>query len=169
MGFLPDTIKGLFREWLYTLKQEKRADIDEELDGVTKMICEIELPIGKEFYKISVPYGEIAAFERHTSQVTFMCMLEVKNGRYRYTLTDFYTNRRMIRGEAKSEGPSNLIHWQRLNSLKKEREETKRKSEIEEYNAQIAFEEASYQAEYDAIQTIIKGIRELSKLLDTNF
>lgn len=168
-GLSADTIKGLFREWLYTLKQEKRADIDEELDGVTKMVCEIELPIGKEFYKISVPYGEIAAFERHTSQVTFMCMLEVKNGRYRYTLTDFYTNRRMIRGEAKSEGPSNLIHWQRLNSLKKEREETKRKSEIEEYNAQIAFEEASYQAEYDAIQTIIKGIRELSKLLDTNF
>lgn len=168
-GLSADTIKGLFREWLYTLKQEQRADIDEELDGVTKMVCEIELPIGKEFYKMSVPYGEIATFERHTSQVTFICTIEIRNGRYRYTLTDFCTNRRMIRGEAKSEGPSNLIHWQRLNSLKKEREETKRKSEIEEYNNQIAFEEVSYQAEYDAIQMVIKGIRELPKLLDVDF
>ena len=75
----------------------------------------------------------------------------------------------MIRGEAKSEGPSNLIHWQRLNSLKKERAETKKKSEIEEYDHQIAFEEASYQAEYDAVQMVIKGIRELSKLLDVDF
>ena len=75
-GLSADTIKGLFREWLYTLKQEQRADIDEELDGVTKMVCEIELPIGKEFYKMSVPYGEIATFERHTSQVTFISIWE---------------------------------------------------------------------------------------------
>ena len=108
-GLSADTIKGLFREWLYTLKQEKRADIEEELDGITKMVYEIELPIGKEFYKISALYGDIATFERHTSQVTFNCTIEIKNGRYRYTLTDFYTNRRMIRGEAKSEGHLTLF------------------------------------------------------------
>lgn len=129
----------------------------------SNITCDVEMNVGKELFE--VPYAGM--MERHVSQISFKVLVEVKEGRFRYTLTDFYTNRRTIHGEAKSEGPSNLIHWQRVNSLTNERDEYdyrhKRKSKrvkqnLKEWDDQIAKEIKSYEGEYDAVQSFISDL-----------
>ena len=121
---------------------------------------DVEMNVGKEL--VEMPYAGM--MERHVSQISFKVHVEVKDGRFRYTLTKFYTNRRTIHGEGKSEGPSNLIHWQRVNSLTKERdaydrEHPRKTSRVEgnlkEFDDQIAKEIKSYEGEYDAVHSFI--------------
>ena len=138
----------------------------------SNITCDVEMNVGKELFE--VPYAGM--MERHVSQISFKVLIELKDGRFRYTLTDFYTNRRSIHGGAKSEGPSNLIHWQRVNSLTKERDEyeadniedknsRKQKKvqgfmdDMKEFNDQIAKEIKSYEDEFDAVQSFISGLK----------
>lgn len=137
----------------------------------SNITCDVEMNVGKELFE--VPYAGM--MERHVSQISFKVLVEVKEGRFRYTLTDFYTNRRTIHGAAKSEGPSNLIHWQRVNSLTKERDEyeedniddkySKKQRKVQDFNDnmkafddQIAKEIRSYEGEFDAVQSFISGL-----------
>lgn len=164
-GISKDSITMFVTEFL---KQEDTKDgISVSTPTITSVNnsinCDVEMNVGKEL--VEMPYAGL--MERHVSQISFKVLVEVREGRFRYTLTDFYTNRRNIHGAAKSEGPSNLIHWQRVNSLTKERNEYDsdhpRKSQrvldnLQEWDEQIQKEISSYIGEYDAVQSFINDL-----------
>lgn len=120
-GISKDSITMFVTEFLKN--EDKKDGISVSTPTVTtvnnRINCDVEMNVGREI--VEMPYAGL--MERHVSQISFKVLIEVREGRFRYTLTDFYTNRRNIHGAAKSEGPSNLIHWQRVNSLTKERNE----------------------------------------------
>lgn len=116
----------------------------------------VQLPVGKDVY--TTPVG---AFSRDISKVKFKLTIEVKEKRFRYTLTDFYTHRRMIRGEALSEGQSNILHFQRYSALLKERKAYSKKStklaqeNMAKKDKEIIKEKAQYEAEYKSVLLFI--------------
>ena len=162
-----DTIFGLAKEFIYDVGKRYKADCKIELEGVTKLACHVKMPIGKEYFSFGVfSPDNIATFERAHSEVSFDMLIEIRKGKYRYTLNNFFTQRRRIPGEGKSDGPSNMIHWQRINSLKKEMPSQGKRRE--EQQRIIKDEEITYQAEYNAVQEVIKGVKEFT-VIDEDF
>lgn len=131
----------------------------------------IQLNIGKQSWGIEYWGTPLFIFKRDASHVKFRCIVEARNGKYKYSLVDFETNRNTIRGEAKNDGQPNIIHWQRVNSLTKEKDFYASKHDIKkrevkevlfDFNSQIAYEACLYQAEYDATIKFEKGLKNLN-------
>lgn len=153
-----DTIMGLAKEFMYDIGKQYEADCKIELEGVRKLACRVKIPVGKEFFSI----GRLASWERSKSEIAFDLVIEIREGKYRYTLSNFFTQRRRIPGEGKSDGQPNIIHWQRVNSLTKET--PKKGKKREEYLRMIEDEKISYQAEYAAVQTVIAGLKTFTEI-----
>ena len=116
-------------------------------------------------YDVNIASGRVRAstdiisWERDRSTLRCHVKIEFKDGKYRYTVNPYETNRQTIRGESKSDGRPNEIHWQRVNSLTKERSQYKPgKKKYNEYTEQINEEIDCYQAEYKALQTFLNLI-----------
>lgn len=131
----------------------------------------IQLNIGRQLWGIEYFGSPLFAFRRDASRVKFKCIIEARNGKYKYSLVDFETNRNTIRGEAKNDGQPNVIHWQRVNSLTKEKnayaskndpQKRKVKETLFDFNSQIAYEACLYQAEYDATKRFEDGLKNLN-------
>lgn len=131
----------------------------------------VQLEVGKQNWGIEYFGSPLFVLQRDASHVKFKCVIEAKPGRYKYTLFDFETNRNTLRGEAKNDGDPNIIHWQRVNSLTKERDQyiaghdgqnRKTKEKIYDYNAQIAYETSLYIAEYSSFRRIVDGLAKLA-------
>lgn len=86
-----------------------------------------------------------AKYYRDRSRIRCHVALEFKEGRYRYTVNPYETNRLNLRGKAKCDGTPNEIHWQRVNSLNKRWD-----SHI------IDYENETYKAEYEAVINLVK-------------
>lgn len=130
----------------------------------------IQLNVGKQAWGVEFWGTPLFALYRDASHVKFKCIIEARTGKYKYSLIDFETNRNTIRGEAKNDGQPNVIHWQRINSLTKERDAyasthdiSKRsvKEILFDFNSQIAYEACLYQAEYDATKRFEEGLKKL--------
>lgn len=100
-----------------------------------------------------------ASWMRDISTVRSHVKIEFKEGRYRYTVVLYETNRQTIRGEAKSDGKPNIIHWQRVNSLTKERDNYRKGSKkYNEFDAQIKLENEWYHMEFNAVQRFLERL-----------
>lgn len=152
--FSADTVLGLAREYLYTIEKKYNAKISDRFEGVTKVACDVELPVGIKF--INAAWAGMIA--KAAAIVKFNLVIDIRPGKYRYTLTNFTTDRWRIPGEGKDNGPSNMIHWQRVNSLQKELDHAKKKDK-EEYVQMIEKEKASYEAEYKTVIDFIEGLK----------
>lgn len=103
---------------------------------------------------------------KSATKVKFILSIEAIQGKFKYSLTDFETNRNTIKGEAKNDGQPNVIHWQRVNSLIKERDlykaenpdNRKTKEVIYDYNAQINYENYLYGNEFFMIDQFSKSL-----------
>lgn len=127
----------------------------------------IQLNIGKQMWGVEYWGSPLFVFARDASHVKFKCIIEARNGKFKYSLVDFETNRNTIRGAAKNDGQPNVIHWQRVNSLTKEKKEYAAKNDTNkrkvkevlfDFNSQIAYEACLYQAEYDATRRFEEGL-----------
>ena len=152
---------GLAREYLYTLEKKYNARISDRFEGVTKVACDVELPVGTKY--IDASWAGIIA--KAASTVNFNLVIDIRPGKYRYTLTNFVTDRWRIPGEGKDKGQSNMIHWQRVNSLQKELEKA-RKKDKEELVTMIEKEKASYEGEYKAVMDFIEGLKTFAIIND---
>lgn len=128
----------------------------------------IQLNIGKQMWGIEYFSSPLFVRLKDASHVKFKCIIEARSGKYKYTLMNFETNRNTIRGEAKNDGQPNVIHWQRINSLTKERNafvathDIKKRSvkeDLFDFNSQIAYEATLYRAEYEAVKSFEYGLR----------
>ena len=161
-NFSADTIMGLAKEFLYSISKKYNASTSDEMEGITKLACDIELKVGKKYISVGVmgSNNNIGTWEKAASTISFNLMIEIRDKKYRYTLSNFVTDRYRIPGDGKDQGPSNLIHWQRVNSLTKEM--PKRGSKRIEYENMLYLEKALYQAEYNAVQDVINGLENLT-------
>lgn len=135
----------------------------------------IQMNIGKQSWGFELWGSPLFNRVRDASHVKFKCIIETRQGKYKYTLFEFETNRNTIQGEAKNDGQPNVLHWQRVNSLIKEREKfvssnnVNRRSNKEilfDFNSQIAYEACLYQAEYDATMMFVDGLKKLNAIED---
>lgn len=163
--YCSDTIMGLAKEFIYDITKRYDAKTKNNLEGITKVACDMELKVGKNYLSLNIGGIDIGTWERAASTIRFNLMIEVRNHKYRYTLSDFYTERRRIHGAAKEQGLSNMIHWQRVNSLTKEINSA-RKSEKQEKQDQLELEKAQYQAEFNAVSDVINGLKNFAEIKD---
>ena len=159
--FPADTVLGLAREYLYTIEKKYKAKVSDRFEGITKVACDVELPVGTKF--VSAPYA--GTWAKAASTISFNLVIDIRPGKYRYTLSNFITDRWRIPGEGKDNGQSNLIHWQRVNSLNKDLNRA-RKKEAQELEGMIEKEKASYQSEYDAVMKFIDGLTSFAQIND---
>lgn len=152
--FSSETLFGLVREFLYHIEKKYKADISDSFEGITKVACDIELPVGIKF--INASWAGI--IKKPKATVKFNMVIDIRPGRYRYTLSNFWTDRWRIRGEGKDNGPSNMIHWQRVNSLKKELKRSPNK-ENSRCKLMIEAEEESYKSEYATVMNFIEDLK----------
>ncbi len=134
-------------------------------------IYNVQLEVGKQSWGIEYFGSPLFVLQRDASHVKFKCVIEAKQGRYKYSMFDFETNRNTIQGEAKNDGDPNILHWQRVNSLAKERDQYKAthdaqkrqtKEKIYDYDTQIAYETSLYYAEYASFKRLIDGLAHLN-------
>ena len=160
-----DTIMGLAKEFIYDITKKYDAKTKNNLEGITKVACDMELKVGKNYLSLNIGGIDVGTWERAASTIRFNLMIEIRNHKYRYTLSNFYTERRRIPGAAKEQGPSNMIHWQRVNSLTKEMESARSKDKQEKQDL-IDFEKHQYQAELNAVNDVINGLKKMAIIED---
>lgn len=166
-----DTIMAVIDEFLLSKDELDRFEVDRVSKSPRKSSYKVQLNIGRGSWGIEVMGTPIFGFTRDASQIKFNCLIEYRNGKYKYTLNNFETNRRTIRGNAKNDGQPNIIHWHRVNSLKNERDSyianngkdnRKAKEFIYDCNTQIAYEECLYIAEYEATKAFVESLKNIN-------
>jgi len=174
------------RQIVYDMEEHYDIDVHDRFENSNKTEFVAEIPVGEEYKTMdtsrgfcAMPHGTFSRNERVRSKIIFRAMIEYKDGKYKYTLFDFYTKRRMIHGEGKNDGPSNLIHWQRVNSLAKERQafidshnmkRTKNREKLEEeYDSVIRSEQEQYRAEYNAVRMFAATLRNIPAMQNADF
>ena len=109
--------------------------------------------------------GYAGTWAKAAATVSFNLVIDIRNGKYRYTLSNFETDRWRIPGEGRDKGQSNVIHWQRVNSLRKELASAKKKDQ-DEIRGMIKKEEISYRKEYEAVMNFIDGLKSFAVIDD---
>lgn len=157
----------------YISSQKVRLGFEQkELTKSPKSVAyKIKCPIGKQLREITVMGSPVFTAMKDASEISFTCLLEVIDGKFKYTLNDFMTKRNTLKGEAKNDGFPNLIHWQRVNSLKKERaaylakhnpEKRSTRECLYDYDSQIEFEQNLYVSEHKKVSEFIDGLKSFS-------
>ena len=153
-----DTIINLAKDFEEEICHWKYCDTGDKYFGLSKISFITELGVGERV----VDLGFVGEVTKPNSIVKFLLILEVKDGKYRYTMTDFNTERWRIRGDGPDDGPSNEMHRQRvacINGYPKKYKGFTR----EEY---LAEEENSLKAEYEAVMKFVKEVENMCNRLN---
>jgi len=124
--------------------------------------CNIQIYLGDVC--VEVPF--VGYINKQFSELEYDIKVEAKDNKYRVSFYNFHTDRMTLRGDAKSNGQSNLIHWQRINSLSKERAKTSRKKKIAEYDEMIAREEEYYKLEWQSVLKVMDALKHCTEDAD---
>ena len=158
-------IMSAIQNWLAFLQMDVNLEVENLYVGKNMLQFEGKLPVGKKY--IGTPavltFVELN-WETSISDVEFRCRIEVKDGKFRYTFKNFITERWRIRGAGEGSGPTNQIHWQRVNSLTKERERySERSKRYAEKTKEIRMEWSAYEMESESINNMVDELRECCK------
>lgn len=157
-------------DYVATQKVKIGFDFKEQAKSPKSIVFSIKCPVGKQLRSITVMGSPVYSALKDASEISFTCMLEVVDGKFRYTLRDFIIKRNMLSGEAKNDGSPNIIHWQRVNSLTKERDSFLAKHNPEkrftreilyDYDSKIEFEHSLYVEENRKVNQFVKGFESL--------
>lgn len=169
-GKTADEISEQVKKWAYEIKDTYNLKIDDKdrYMGVDLVAFRGSVKLGLSVLSIDYAFAHIGDFARYASEIKFCCRVEIKDGKCRCIFNNFMTDRRTIPGEGKSNGPENRLHWQRVNSLVKERDELiggkvvipkRKQAEVDAYNEQIRLEEETYQLEYNVFANMINDLK----------
>lgn len=158
------------QQWMYEItdKYDLKIENNDRFCGKDLVAFRGTVKLGLSVLNVDYGFAHIGDFARYASEIKFSCRVEIKDGKCRCIFSKFMTDRRTIRGEGKSNGPENRLHWQRVNSLVKERDEilvgtvklTKRKQEeIDTLNEQIRLEEETYKLEYKTFCDMLDALK----------
>lgn len=137
------------------------------VDGVVTF--KMAIPVGKKHYgKPSVAIFKDLNWDSFISEITFTCTIEVKDGRYRFTIDTFRTERWFVRlSDAISEGPSSFLHQQRVTALTQERDKAKEGSaKYIKKNQMIEMENQADILEKEAVWYIVESLRRCTEVVE---
>ena len=166
-------LKQLVKDYIDEEKGRRECEINYIVDTSRKIVAEITMPIGKQYFALEFWGSPIAAWNRDASRIKFTCTVDFLNNKYRYKLDNFWTENRRVRGEAKDNGETNVIYKQRVSCMQREYDEyamthyvTQRtvKEKLYDLQAAINNEKILYQASYKAVMDFIDGMRNLKKV-----
>lgn len=168
-----DEIRDAITSWAnqIAVASNNRAKVNHFESTERQITFDMQLYLGST--TVDIPW--VGLVEKQYSEVKYNCLIEIKDNKYRISFSKFLTDRVTIRGEAKSNGPSNMIHWQRVNSLTKERNKvignrsklsSKKQKEVDEYNNRINQEENIYQIEWSTVCEMMNQLKSCTKEVD---
>ena len=155
-SFRADTLKALAMQFMDEMDRTDEVDVSKIDEGLTKISASVEVKEGTRY--VAIPYGP--AIKKARSVVDFTMVIDFRDGKYRFTLSNFNTDRWRIRGDGKDQGPSNRIHWQRVNSIKKDFIWKSTREEM------IAAEEDAYAEEYKAVMAFVDKLKAFAVISD---
>ena len=155
-SFRADTLKALAMQFIDEMDRTDEVNVSKIDEGLTKISANVEVMEGTRY--VAIPYGP--AIKKARSVVDFTMVIDFRDGKYRFTLSNFNTDRWRIRGDGKDQGPSNRIHWQRVNSIKKEFIWKSTREEM------IAEEEDAYAEEYKAAMAFVDKLKAFAVISD---
>ena len=170
-----EEIKTSVMRWFHEMVMTKRLDVDsdEKYETNNQLMFKGELKIG---HKEIGSAGLVGPFKWVVSEtdIKFIAKIDIKEGKFRYTFFDIKADRYRLSGKPETEGVLNDLHWQRVNCLteKLEKEQSydiPSKKKIEEYQAQIKYEDYLYHAEYDAMTNMVERLKNCWKDEDLDF
>ena len=165
-----EQIRQTVKDYIMDQKATHDISVNIEVDNSKKIVAKIVYPINKSYWAVELFGSSVISGVRDASRVTFKCMVEFLNNKYRYTLNDFWTDNIRISGVAKDNGPTNIIYQQQLNSLQKEYKDYAGKHDIRkrsvkeklyDYKAVIDFEENQYTCIYESVMGFLGGLKNL--------
>lgn len=157
--------------FIETRKVSLGLGLNKKASSTKSAVYDIKYPLGKEYVEIAYWGSPVFSRTKHASEIAFTCMIEAIDGKFKYTLKDFITKRNTLKGEAKNDGSPNIIHWQRVNSLQKERESYVSKHDIKKRSTreylydidnQIEYEKNLYLLEHSAISSFVEDLKNLA-------
>ncbi|MBO7510742.1 MAG: hypothetical protein J6T35_06105 [Bacteroidales bacterium] len=156
--FCADTIKALAKDFEEEVAHWDRFDTGDTYFGLSKISFRTEIGVGDRpielNFNITIP--------RPKSIVRFLLSIEVRDRKYRYTLSDFETERWRIRGDGPDSGPSNEMHRKRIACINNYPTNYRGKTRDE-----YLFEEnESLRAEYDAVMAFVKEVENMCNRFD---
>lgn len=163
----PSEVLGMAEVAMNTLSLNPHFKIEPVSAGNKTLNYKIEISNGSEPWGFDLLGSPLFRVHRDASVVKLRCLVQVIKGKYSFILGDFETNRNTLRGEAKNDGSPNIIQWNRVNSLIKERNKAVsnagsdwRKSRLSayDYNYRIAYECDLYAEEYNGLQLLIDNL-----------
>lgn len=165
-SFKADTLFGLALECIHS-QELKGTKISNIFEGITKITCSVEIPVGNKTRSIGEGWSiAVISFDKAASFVKFNLKIDIRDNKYRYTLNSFSTDRWRIPGKGVEEGPSNLLHWQRVNSLTKQMERERNADEKKKLEDMIKEEDEAYQMEYKSVMNFIEDLKNLTYIED---
>lgn len=163
-------IRQAVKDYIEEQKGLHELEIKYEVDNSKRIVAKIVCPINKQYWAVEIWGSPVVSGLRDASRITFKCAVDFLNNKFKYTLSDFWTDNRRISGEAKDNGPTNIIYQQRVNSLQKEYDDyasshnsSKRsvKEKIYDLKSAVDYEKYQYVDSYNAVMNFIKGLREV--------
>ncbi len=139
-------IIGLSNDFVHLSVADYGIEANHVYAGSSLFLCEVEYPL---MYKM-IEVGWVGTFAHENHKLTFHLKVMPQVGNYTIQLDHLYSNRYNIHGDGKAEGPVNRLHWNRVNSLQKERGGKE----------QIPNEEAMYKVEYQTAATFVDRLIE---------
>lgn len=155
-GFKADTLKALAIEFLKGTDRSEDMNVSKIDEGLTKITADVEVREGTRI--VELPAGP--GIEKAKSTVDFKLVIDFRDGKYRYTLTNFHTDRWRIKGDGEDQGPSNRLHYQRVNSINKDIKRKNTRAEM------LAEEEEAYQEEYKMVMKFVECLRTFAVIRD---
>lgn len=158
------------QQWMYEItdKYNLKIENNDRFCGTDLVAFRGTVKLGLSVLSVSYGFAHIGNFARYASEIKFSCRVEIKDGKCRCIFNKFMTDRRTIRGEGKSNGPENRLHWQRMNSLIAERDDIidgktnlskSKQEEVDALNEQIRFEEETYKLEYKTFCDMLDALK----------
>lgn len=166
----PEEILESVEDLIGYINLKKNRSLELVSKSKSRAVYSGEFSFGTQNWGMDFWGSPLFSVNRSATKVKFILNIEAIQGKFKYSLTDFETNRNTIKGEAKNDGQPNMIHWQRVNSLTKERDQykadhpndRKTKEVIYDYNAQIKYEHYLYGNEFFMIDRFAKLLDNLN-------
>ena len=152
--------------WLFDLESKEYVSLSDLIATDSLVFFNLEIPIGVDYFTMRITVNKI---ERPASRISFSTSIIYSNNQIIYRFYNFETKRYRIHGNAKDNGKPNIIHWQRVNSLKqesleyKDKKTSRDKKNYQEKIDQIDKEKNQYQLEYDTVIDLIRDIEKLAE------
>lgn len=146
--------------WLNKQILQYGMEIKDKYTSANQIAFRAEVGVGQKLIgtPAAATFVELQ-WETSESDLAFLCIIDIKEGRFRYHFMEITSDRWRLRGDAEGEGPINDIHWQRVNCLTRDMKDTCSDRKKKEFQSEIDAEWRIYKMEAKVMEELISTLR----------